>query len=137
MEKVGKKPQVLVVGNPLVPEDSLPLRLLPVLRKQFPEIEFLPFEPTRQEFPPAPQPILIIDSVMGVKEAKLITDLSIIESGGRYSLHDFDLGAQLLLLTKLGRIGPVKIIGVPMNGEEKEVGAQVSRLLRAEVGSCL
>ena len=37
--------RVLVLGNPLIPEDSLPLKLLPKLRKKFPRIEFVEFDP--------------------------------------------------------------------------------------------
>ncbi|MDE1798379.1 MAG: hypothetical protein KGH63_03165, partial [Candidatus Micrarchaeota archaeon] len=67
--------QILVVGNPLVRSDSLPLRIRPALQKMFPAVDFMLFEPTVQEFPPAPQPLYILDSVEGLKGVRVLTGL--------------------------------------------------------------
>ena len=38
--------KVFVFGNPLVEKDSLVLKMLPELRRRFPEIEFQEVDPT-------------------------------------------------------------------------------------------
>ncbi len=124
------KRTVLVCGNVLVPDDSLPLRLMPLLQKEFPAAEFITFDPTREEFPPAPQPLFIIDSVEGLQEVKVLHDLAGVQEGGHFTSHDLDLGAQLLLLTKLGRIGPVTIIGVPRKMDGKKAIGEVAAALK-------
>ena len=40
----ARKKRLLVFGNPLVKEDSLPLEILPMLREEFPEYEFAEFD---------------------------------------------------------------------------------------------
>ena len=122
--------QILVVGNPLVRSDSLPLRIRPALQKAFPSIDFMLFEPTVQEFPPAPQPLYILDSVEGIREVTILADLKGVQEGGHFTSHDLDLGAQLLLLTKLGRIGLVTIIGVPRKMAEKKAVEEVVSALK-------
>mgnify|MGYP001559860477 CR=1 FL=1 len=41
----GKRHKVLVFGNPLLEQDSIPLRLIGRLRERFPKIEFTEFDP--------------------------------------------------------------------------------------------
>lgn len=105
-----------VFGNPLIKEDSAPLKILPHLKKRFPEIEFAVVDPN-ENFPPAGEKdLLIIDTVLGINEPKIysLADLQKIQKSPN-SPHDYDLGMHLLLLKKLKKINTVKIIGIPKN----------------------
>lgn len=125
------KPIVYVVGNPLVPSDTMPLRLLSFLREALPSLDFQPFEPTRQDIPHN-QDLTFIDTVQGLKEVCLLHGVeSLMGPSGAYSLHDFDLAGQLLLMDKFGLLGHVHIIGVPSKGKIEIVGKGVVKQLRA------
>jgi len=117
---------IYVCGNPLVKEDSLPLRILPVLQKKFPEINFVEFEPT--EDLPKEDNLIIIDTVINAKDVMLIDNIDKFVETKALSLHDFDLGLNLKLAKKLGKIKSVKIIGVPANISEDEAIQKICQL---------
>ncbi len=117
---------IYVCGNPLVKEDSLPLRILPALQKRFPDINFVEFEPT--EDLPKEDNLIIIDTVINAKDVMLIDDIDKFVQTKALSLHDFDLGLNLKLAKKLGRLKSVKIIGVPPNGSVDKVCSVISEL---------
>ena len=62
--------------------------------------------------------VVILDVVSGIDEVKLISekDLDKLKIFSSSSVHDFDLGFQIKYLKKLGKLGKVSIIGIPMNG---------------------
>ncbi len=120
---------IYVCGNPLVKEDSLPLRILPELRKRFPEINFVEFEPT--EDLPEEENLVIIDTVINAKDVMLIDNIDQFVQTKALSLHDFDLGLNLKLAKKLGKLKSVKIIGVPARMPEGAVLSRIGELLRA------
>ncbi len=86
------------------------------MRKVFPKLEFtevgtnldLPFKPG--------PPVVIMDAVEGINRVELISnsDLGRLINKRSLSVHDFDLGFQLKYLKKLGKLGDVRIIGIPM-----------------------
>ncbi|MCX6709028.1 MAG: hypothetical protein NTW67_05285 [Candidatus Woesearchaeota archaeon] len=119
---------IYVCGNPLVKEDSLPLRILPVLQKKFPLINFIEFEPT--EDLPVEENLVIIDTIINVKDVMLIDNIDKFVETKALSLHDFDLGLNLKLAKKLGQIKSVKIIGVPPGLGEVEALRKISESLR-------
>ena len=119
--------KVYVLGNPLLEEDSLPLRLLPRLRKAFPDIEFLEIDPT-EEFPEEDE-LVIIDTVLNTEKVVVIKDIDKLSSQPNYSLHDFDLSFQLKMMKKMGKLKEVEIIGLPPDLDEKEAIDQISTLL--------
>lgn len=102
---------IFVFGNPDLPEDSLPLRLLPRLKELFPEIDFQIKDPNEDW--DIPEEMVVIDTVSGIKTVTVFDDLSVFENAPRISLHDFDLGSYLKYLAKLGKLKKIKIIGVP------------------------
>lgn len=104
--------KVLVFGNPLVEEDSIALRLIPLLEKRFPEVEFKEFDPT-ENLEDEGRDLLIMDAVKGIGEVMLIEGADGFERSGTCSMHDFDLPISLGLLRKLGAIDSVKVIAVP------------------------
>jgi len=126
----GALMKILVFGNPLIEEDSLPLRILPALRKQFPEIEFKEFDPS-EELHEEGRNLIILDAVQGIEKVIIISDTKQLNTDApRYSLHDFDLGITLKLLKKMDLIDSVKIIGVPMEMKEEEAVKEVVKAIR-------
>ena len=125
---------VIVFGNTDLPEDSLPLRILPQLRERFLEVEFLTLDPN-EEWPldsarGKDEELTIIDTVQGIKDIQVFVDLDTFSAAPRLSMHDFDALANLQLLKKLGKIKSVKIIGVPPGiGEQvaiQKISAQLT-----------
>lgn len=114
--------KIYILGNPLTEKDSLPLKLLPQLRNLFPEINFQHLDPT-ENFPEE-ENLVLIDSVVGIDKVRVLSlgDLDKVELSPQCSVHDFDLGFQLKLMKKLGKLKDVNIVGVPFDyGEEKAV----------------
>lgn len=128
--KAVGKIRILVFGNALVKEDSLPLRLLPLLRKKFPNLEFKELDAVENMEEEGKDPI-ILDSAKGISKVVLLEDkdISKIESASVYSLHDFDLGMTLKLLKKMGKINSVKLIAVPAEYDKKKALSEVGVIL--------
>ncbi len=121
--------KIYLFGNPLVDFDNLPMRLLPELQKAFPGIDFVVQDPN-ENLRPERGELNIIDTVIGPKEAILIEDIEKIELSPSCSLHDFDLGFNLKLLKKIGRLDKVKIFGIPSGLDEKKALKQLITLLK-------
>ena len=101
--------RIYICGNPLVEEDDVPLKILPQLRQDFPNIEFLEYDSIEELEGDA----VIIDTVEGIDAVRVIDDIGKIQQHKLCSMHDFDLGSGLKLLKKIGKIDNVKIIGIP------------------------
>lgn len=126
---MAKKRTVFIVGNPLVRADSMPLRIMPRLQKMLPQIEFVLFEPTRMDIP-LKKDIVFVDTVEGIRKVRVLDDIGKIEAFHACSLHDFDLGAQLLLLRKFDLLGKVRIVGVPAKGKVEKTATDVAAALQ-------
>lgn len=124
MFKLNRK--IYVFGNPLVKEDSLPLKLIDKLRIEFPSIEFREFD-TVEDL--EEKELNIIDTVKGIKKVELIEDIDRIVTDKIYSLHDFDLGYNLKLLKKMKMIDKVRIFGIPMKINEEEAFLELKSLI--------
>lgn len=116
--------KIYIAGNPLIEEDSIPLKLMNKLQEIFPEKNFIELEPS--DSMPEEKSLIIIDTVKGIENVMILENIDLIETGKIYSLHDFDLGFNLKLMKKMGKVESVKIIGVPQNIGEKEALKQVS-----------
>ncbi|HLC85118.1 MAG TPA: hypothetical protein VJH22_04980 [Candidatus Nanoarchaeia archaeon] len=123
--------KVYVCGNPLVDQDSLPIRMIPLLRKARPDIEFLDFDPT-EDLPQEPE-LVIIDTVIDAKELRVYTDIDEFCTTKAISLHDFDLGLSLKLAKKMGTLHKVLIIGVPPTMSPEEAVRGIINLLPCSV----
>ena len=104
--------KILVFGNPHIEEDSIPLKLIPLLKKEFPKVEFKEFE-TEEELKDEGKNLILMDSVQGIKETTIIEDIEQLESQKIVSMHDFGVSHNLKLLKKIGYIESIKIIGIP------------------------
>jgi len=103
---------IYVFGNPLIPEDSGPVILIPKLTKEFPEISFVHADPSGYWWR-GDTDLWIIDTVLGIHEVTLFTSLEEIETTQSLTVHDYDLYMDLQLMKKLRKIKSFNIIGVP------------------------
>lgn len=118
---------IYVFGNPDLPADSLPLRILPVLRARFPQAQFEVKDPNEEW--DVPEELVIIDTVQGVSEVTVFEDIAKFAAAPRVTMHDFDVLTNLRYLQKLGKLKKIKIIGVPPTMDEVDALAAVSALL--------
>ena len=118
---------VYVFGNPDLPEDALPLRLVPKLRQQFPDSTFEIKDPNEEW--DVPERLIVIDTVKGIDQVQVFHGLETFSRAPRVSMHDFDALTQMRLLQKLGKLKEVTIIGVPPEIDEAEALKSVEQLL--------
>jgi len=111
--------KIYVVGNPLVPEDSMPLKLLPKLKKAYPCIDFEEADPNENFIPE--EGSIIIDTVAGIDRVTLFDSLNAFTETHSVSPHDYDLGFHLLLLKKLHKIQSVRLIGIPQKASSADI----------------
>ncbi|MFH1171319.1 MAG: hypothetical protein V1778_02155 [bacterium] len=119
---------IWLFGNPDLPEDALPLRLLPRLQKEFPEHLFSPVDPLDEW--KMPEDLIIIDTVRGIEKVTIFTSLDEFRQAPHVTLHDFDLGMQLAFLKKLGKLSRISIIGIPSGLAEDTVLLEIASALR-------
>jgi len=121
--------KILVFGNSLVKEDSLPLQILPQLKKVFPEIEFREFD-TAEDLEKETGELTILDTVKGIRKVKIFTEIDSFTDSPLYSLHDFDLLFSLKLLKKMKLVKKVTIIGVPSDKDREKTIEDVSNAIK-------
>ena len=121
--------RIYISGNPLLKEDSMPFKIVPRLRKKFPSVEFLELEPTDNL--PEERHLKILDTVIGIDSVQVIRDIDKIVTGKVYSLHDFDLGFNLKLMKKAGKLRSVNIIGIPPHLKEEHALDQVEKTIQS------
>ncbi len=118
-----------IFGNILLPFDILPLKLQPDLQKAFPEIDFVISDPN-ENIKPINKELVIIDTVLDIKEIKIIKNIDQIQDNQTYSMHDFDLGLNLKLLQKIGQLEKITIFGVPPDMNQKQALEQLIKLIK-------
>lgn len=124
------KKVIFVAGNPLVGNDSLPVKLISKLQKQFPDYDFVHWDPTEEIPISKNRELIIIDTVAGIKKVTIINDLNHIILSPRVSLHDYDLPIQLGLLKKLKKINKFIIIGIPEFYKPDETLKEIRNILK-------
>ena len=131
---------IYVFGNPLLPYDSLPIKLVPKLKKSFPGIKFFIKDPN-ENLEPKNGELWIIDTIMvpsnqcpvpSQSKVKVIKDIDAIQLSKIYSAHDFDLGFNLKLLQKIGKLKKVVIFGIPAGMDEKKALKQLSNKIYSQ-----
>ena len=103
--------KIFVFGNPDLEMDSLPIKLLPELRKAYPRHEFILQDPNEEW--DLSEPFWVIDTVVGLPEPHLFDSIDTFEDTPKLSMHDFDALSNLRFLKKLGKLPNVKIVGLP------------------------
>lgn len=104
---------VWVFGNPDFSPDALPLKILPQLKQQLPQFEFVVKDPHEEWI--LPKRLIIIDTVKGIHEPLIVQSLDAFKNSPRITMHDFDLITNLRWLAKLNRLPPLFLIGIPMH----------------------
>ncbi len=120
---------VYLLGNPLDPLDSLPLRLKSRLIARFPKITFLEIDPTENFIPENDS--AIIDIVIGLKKVHLFNSIEAFVDSPRVSVHDYDLSLHLKLLKKLGKVNRIRIIGLPQGISMKHALIQIEIIIQS------
>ena len=120
--------KIFVFGNPDLPMDSLPLRIMPRLQKSFPQTGFVTVDPNEEW--EVPKELVAIDTAQGIEKVEVFDDLDKFEKVPRTTMHDFDALTNLRYLKKLGKLGSVRIIGVPPSLSEDEAVTSVAEKLR-------
>ena len=104
--------KISVFGNPDLAADNAALKLIPGLKKKYPQAEIMVEDPA-EGLKPADDWI-IVDVCQGISRVTEFEDLDRFVAVRRLSVHDYDLAMELKLLKKLGKIKKLKIIGVPL-----------------------
>ena len=116
---------IYVFGNPDLKFDSLPVKIMPKLQKKFPNIKFKIKDPN-EEWDFSEKYLCIIDTVIGIKKVAVFNDISVFKKSPRFSMHDFDLYADLLLMKKIKKLPNCAIIGVPPEYDAKKAYNEIA-----------
>ncbi len=123
--------KITVFGNPDLEIDNLPIRLLPKLREAFPGIEFETEDPNNLDLPDvAPgEEWVIMDAVAGIKDVCWLPVDDIATPTAHLTAHDYDLASYLLLAKKALGALPIRILGIPMEMEERRAERDIRQFL--------
>ena len=69
--------KIYVMGNLLVEQDSLPIKILPDLKKEIPNFNFIELDPS-EDFPKQ-KTLTIIDTVIDIKKVTLVKEINKIQ----------------------------------------------------------
>lgn len=107
--------KVFVFGNRDQEKDDRAVLTAERLGGSIKNVEFVEVG-ANEDLPFVGQKAVLMDTVAGIEQETVLGEgqLSGLVLGPRGSVHDFDLGFQIKYLKKLGRLGEVKIIGLPM-----------------------
>jgi len=119
---------IFIFGNPNLEIDSLPLRVLPALKKHFPDIDFIILDPNEEW--KIPDEMVMIDTVVGIKELTIFNDLKHFIEAPRVSVHDFDAFFNLIYLQKLGKLKKIKIFGIPPEMTEADAEGVLTNAIK-------
>ncbi|MFA6587463.1 MAG: hypothetical protein WCT08_00170 [Patescibacteria group bacterium] len=103
--------EIWIFGNPDLPEDSLPIKLLPILQKTYPKHKFILQDPLDEWQMPAK--LFIIDTIKGLDKVQVFKSLQEFENAPRVTMHDYDLLTNLAFLKKLNKLPEFQILGIP------------------------
>jgi hypothetical protein len=111
--------KVYVFGNQNLEFDNNATNVATSIGNSLSDVDFVTVK-LNQDLPfDNKQDVVLMDVVEGLTDVRLIEgdELAKIILPPRTTAHDFDLGFQLKYLKKLGKLGQIKIIGLPMLGK--------------------
>lgn len=128
---------VSVFGNPDLHLDSVPVQLVPKLRRRFPNIRFVVEDPNEIDLPKRGKWV-ILDTVRGLERVSWLSVDDVARSRkGAVTAHDYDLSTLLLLAKKLDASFEPSILGVPFGMSEGQalpnVIWELSKVLKEEI----
>ena len=121
---------IYVLGNEVEPLDNIPIKFIPQLHKEFPNLTFQRLDPTEDLPENGSEEFILIDTVLGLSKVKMINDSNHLLLSPRVTLHDYDLSLSLGLAKKLGKIKKVTIIGVPSEGNQEIILNEVTQAIK-------
>lgn len=97
--------------------DSNSLSLLKKLKPEFPQINFIEVSVNADLPFDNKEDVVIMDNVDRINDVEYITNINLDQliNTKSNSVHDFDLGFQLKYLKKIGKLGKVSLIAIPIN----------------------
>ncbi len=110
---------VYVFGNEDFEGDKVGIEVANKLQGKIDDVKFIFVKPNEDAPFIGEAHVVILDAIEGTDEIVQIGDDKIDDLilPPRSTAHDFDLSFQLKYLKKLGKIGKVTIIGLPMKGK--------------------
>ena len=120
--------KIFVFGNPLVKEDSLALRVAERLKGKVEGFEFVAVQGLEEV---DERDFLVLDVATGIGKVEVIGKLDDLEAGHPISGHDFDLAMELKVLKKVGRLGRVKVIAIPVEYDLGKASVEVRAVLES------
>ncbi len=111
--------KVYVFGNPAVPGDARALDAARELGETVAGVSFVFVGPNEDVPFVDERSVVILDTVVGIEGVCLIPDGEIerFVPPPRGTVHDFDLSFQFRYLKKIGRLGEVRVVGIPREGK--------------------
>jgi Ni,Fe-hydrogenase maturation factor len=111
--------KVYVFGNEDFEGDNRAFAVAKKLEHKLKDVQFVKIKPNEdvpfidEEF------TIILDAIEGIDKVIEVNDseLEKLILPPRSSVHDFDLGFQIKYLRKIGKLGKVTIVGLPMSGK--------------------
>lgn len=125
------KKTIYIFGNPLLDFDNLPIKLLPKLKKEFPNFNFIHLDPN-ENIKPINKELIIIDTVININKVKIFNNIDKIELDTIYSAHDLDLGFNIKLLQKINKLNKIIIFGIPPKLKEEEALKQLIKEIKKQ-----
>jgi len=111
--------KVYVFGNEDFEGDNLAFKVAKYFEHKLKDVKFVTVKPN-EDLPFIDEKfVVILDAIEGIDEVIEVAndDLDKLVLPPRSSVHDFDLGFQIKYLTKIGKLGKVTIVGLPMSGK--------------------
>lgn len=122
------KQKIFVFGNEDLEMDSLPIKILPRLREEFPSLDFVVNDPNEEW--EVPEEVWVLDTAVGIKDVTVFDSLDKFSKPPRVGMHDFDALTNLRYLWKLGKIKKIKIIALPPDILELEAVEKITKILQ-------
>jgi len=121
------KTLLLAFGNEYVEQDNLAIEISKELKLDNIEVKRCYSVDELYDYQDYER-IFILDVVKDIEKTMLITDIDRIKGHKLYSLHDFDLGFFLKLMSSLGMLKEIKIIGIPQKGNKEAIKEDIIKL---------
>jgi len=111
--------KVYVFGNEDYEGDNRAFDVAKYFEHKLKNVEFVTVKPNEDVPFIDEKHVVILDAIEGIDNVMEVKDddLEKLVLPPRSSVHDFDLGFQIKYLKKIGKLGKVTIIGLPMSGE--------------------
>lgn len=124
-----RKIEIFVLGNPLIKEDNIAIKVAEKLKGKIKGVTFKEIE-SIDAIPTLGKEWGALDAAKGAKKVEVISDLEKLQNRNAFTAHDLDFGFELKLMQKLGKIKKVKIIVVPADYELDKATEEVKEAIK-------